>query len=1141
MLRRRRVERYSRRLGYLCALFILFYCSTSASSQGLNAPAASDAPLLTLGQKINQNINGGDTQWFRVQLTIGQYVSFRIEQQRIILRAAILDDQHNRLVESDNPGGGFGTIHLSTVAKSTGEFKLQIRSPENWANPGSYTVTIRELRPAMLSDNERVAAETDFAEGRQLFEKGTAEDRKKAVEKYESSLRYWKSIQDAYWQVKTLYSLGATHRRLGDLQKASQYFKDSIDNSLVSKLEQNDWRLVATVLNDSGLNHADSGRYDEALDSLNRAFDLFQKHNDLRGQASVWNNRGYTYSALGNFDTAIENYQKSIPLREAEKDLAGKNNVISNIIAMYFYKGEPHRALSMYASVLPELEELEKKGELKDPDQLASAYNNIASVYDSMGQPQQALEAYKKAWEKLKNKQGRMAVATLDNTGLLYFRLGDEQVTTALKYYEDALKLFPAVNDAEREANVLTHMGEVYLYQNRTAEAFEKFSRALTLRENKRTQPDALTHLGAAYFQQQNFPKAVEQYDKALTLLGNGDKHLRSIAMYKRGEAYYFMGKHSQALEDLNKALVLWKEIADPRGEASTLQRLAQIEQDLNHPDRALQLNTEGLHIVESFRTNISSNQLRTSYFATQQEYYELSIDLNMALYKQDRSIQRLGSAFEASERARARTLADMLNETRSDIRQHVDKELLDRYDHAQQRLNSLEQTQISVLNARHTKEQAAAIEQELITLFRESDEIWAQIRTKSPNYAQLTQPQPLSLRETQQQLDADTVLLEYALGGKRSHVWVITPDSIDGFELPRRAEIEKTARRVTSALTMRPVEAPRQQLLSQEKEYAEASSELSRMILSPVASLIGRKRLVVVVDGALQLIPFAALPLPNGMTSQLISQNEIIYLPSASVLALQRRELANRKPAARAIAVFANPVFEPDDERVTSAKKKPAGTIALNTKVDSPLKDALRDVGLDRLSRLPYSRAEAAAIMSVAPKGGVLAALDFEANRASVLSPELSKYRIIHFATHGILNMDHPELSAIVLSLVDKNGAPQDGYVFLHDIYNLNLPAELVVLSACQTGIGKQVKGEGLIALTRGFMYAGAARLVASLWKVDDAATAALMKEFYKQMFVDGKKPAAALQGAQVYLRGTRRWNSPVYWAGFFIQGEWR
>jgi len=167
---------------------------------------------------------------------------------------------------------------------------------------------------------------------------------------------------------------------------------------------------------------------------------------------------------------------------------------------------------------------------------------------------------------------------------------------------------------------------------------------------------------------------------------------------------------------------------------------------------------------------------------------------------------------------------------------------------------------------------------------------------------------------------------------------------------------------------------------------------------------------------------------------------------------------------------------------------------------------------------------------------------LDFEANRNRVLSEDLSKYRYIHFATHGLLNSEHPQLSGILLSMVDHQGQPQNGFLKLTEVYGMNLTADLVVLSACQTALGKDVRGEGLIGLTRGFMYAGAARVVASLWKVDDASTAALMAEFYKEMFTNGKRPAAALRDAQIHIsRQHKRWREPYYWAGFVLQGEWR
>jgi CHAT domain-containing protein len=283
-------------------------------------------------------------------------------------------------------------------------------------------------------------------------------------------------------------------------------------------------------------------------------------------------------------------------------------------------------------------------------------------------------------------------------------------------------------------------------------------------------------------------------------------------------------------------------------------------------------------------------------------------------------------------------------------------------------------------------------------------------------------------------------------------------------------------------------------------------------------------------------------------------------------VLALQRRELANRTLAPLAVAVIADPVFDEQDARVAKAtgndrqhKKEPAkrgnrSDVAANNAPDPPassgavdekslLAGALRDVGLDangKMRRLTFSRQEAKAIARAAPANQSLTALDFKASRQTAMSSELSKYQIIHFATHGVMDLERPELSGILLSMVDENGQSADGYLRLHEIYNLNLPAELVVLSACQSGVGKQIKGEGLIALTRGFMYAGAKSVVASLWKVDDAATSALMAEFYRQMFANQLKPAAALRAAQMEIGKEKRWQSPYYWAGFFIQGEW-
>jgi CHAT domain-containing protein len=326
-------------------------------------------------------------------------------------------------------------------------------------------------------------------------------------------------------------------------------------------------------------------------------------------------------------------------------------------------------------------------------------------------------------------------------------------------------------------------------------------------------------------------------------------------------------------------------------------------------------------------------------------------------------------------------------------------------------------------------------------------------------------------------------------------------------------------------------------------------------MLLGPVAPRLGGKRLVVVAPGALSYLPFAALPAPEdekrpaGVYEPLIAKHEVVSVPSASVLSVIRRETAGRQRVAKSVAVLADPVFEEDDPRLAPAKTgNSSGEASAARAADAELSDLTRAIRtmnfLDSRAgfvRLPFSRYEADGVIALAPKGTGLKATDFSASRDLAKSPQLSQYRVLHFATHGLLNSERPELSGLVFSLIDREGKPQDGFLRLHEIYNLQLNADLVVLSACETGLGKEIKGEGLIGLTRGFMYSGAPRVVASLWNVDDLATAELMKLFYQGMLKDGLPAGAALRAAQLELSGQKRWASPYYWAGFVLLGEWK
>jgi CHAT domain-containing protein len=555
------------------------------------------------------------------------------------------------------------------------------------------------------------------------------------------------------------------------------------------------------------------------------------------------------------------------------------------------------------------------------------------------------------------------------------------------------------------------------------------------------------------------------------------------------------------------------------------------------------------LSLAETVRERAGSQQLRSSYLASRENIYEFYIDLLMQQHKANPTAGFDAEAFKASERGRARSLMEMLAESRIAIRRGVSRNLVERERILSDLLNAKAQRHIQLLSQKGSADELAILTREISALEDEYQQLQATIRMNSPAYAALTQPQPLGLKEVQQQLDPKTLLLEYSLGDKRSYLWAVNANSLKSFELPGRELIQKSARKAYDLLTARSQIKPKEtaaekrgRVRAADLELERALPELAKLVLGPAEAELPGKRVVVVADDALQYVPFAALSLR--IHQPLITDHEVITLPSASALAIQRQNLANRKPAINAIAVIADPVFSIADDRLQANGHSKSQDRALadegdNTRIIEHIADDAS--GQLAIQRLRFTRQEAEQILAVAPRRSNLQALDFEANRAIATSGDLSRYRYVHFATHGYIDSERPDLSAVVLSLVDKNGDPQDGFLRAHDIYNLNLPAELVVLSACQTGLGKEVKGEGLVGLTRGFMYAGARRLVVSLWNVNDKATAELMRRFYRGMLLQKLTPAAALRQAQTQMSHHPRWSSPYYWAAFVLQGEWK
>ena len=1058
----------------------------NGSSQGEGT-----AHTLEIGKPIERELARSERHFYQINLKADEFVHIVVEQRGINVIVALFGPNGRQINEIDSPNGAEGPERFLFVAEVVGSYVLNVYSLAQAASSGRYEVRIEEQRSAMPQDRNRVAAYQTFAMGQKFFAQATASSLTKAIDKFSEALPLWRLVEDRRAEAVTLTQMG-------------------------------------------------------------RGYDL-----------------------LGEKVKALDFYNQALPILQATKDSAGEATTLNNIGLIYDSLGEKLKALSYYNRALPVLRTV--------GDRRVEAYtlNNIGLAYDSLGEKQKALDHYKQALQMLQTVGDRRAeAATLNNIGFVYNSLGEKE--RALEYFGQALPILRAVGDHHVEAVTINNIGYVHESLGEKDRALEYFNQALPILRlvgDRRVEAVTLNNIGLVYASLGDRQKALEYFNRSLPLRrAVGDRQGEAITLGDIGYSYASSGEHLKALDYYSHALSLSRAVEDRSLEASTLRRIALVARDRGDLVEARTRIEAALDIIESLRTKIASQELRASYFASAQQYFETYIDLLMQLHNRQPNEGHDGRALQASERARARSLLEMLTEAGAGIREGVDPDLLERERTLQQLLNAKAVAQNRLMQGNHGEEELAGLKNEIKLLVAQYNDIQAQIRVSSPRYAALTQPSTLSIKEIQQRvLDPESVVLEYSLGTERSYLWMVTSRSLMSVELPRREDIEVAARRVYELLTERNRRVTfetaadrRARITAADAEYLRKATALSQILLGPVSrqlSQAGKKRLLIITDGALNYLPFAALPLPEVQGARveaavarpsrfftpLIDEHEIVTLPSASILDVLRRETAGRKQAPKTLALLADPVFEKDDARrrksgidvrtlTRSAEKAAFGELTehLRNTVQNSVQASDGAGGPTRIQRLLFTRREAEEILGLVPESERLKALDFDANRMTATNPELGHYRFVHFATHGVLDTAHPELSGIVLSLFDRQGREQDGYLRVHEIFNLKLPVELVVLSGCRTGLGKEIRGEGLIGLTRGFMYAGAARVMVSLWDVSDEASAKLMVQFYKGML--GKErlsPTAALRAAQMALGKQERWQAPYYWAAFVLQGE--
>jgi CHAT domain-containing protein len=1057
----------------------------------------------------------------------------------------------------------------------------------------------------------------------------------KTIEPLNQALQIYRDIlKDLPEQAKVLNTIGDSYSSMGQPKIALKYYEQALK---IQQTRQDLLPAQAETLTDIGTLYNKSGEYNKALEYLNKAREIQQKQGLLVAEGSTLISIAEVYKTRGDYQKSIEIRQQArilfkksgntaleaismISTANIYKNFLGDNqkalefvneaiqlsknigyelthaNALNEKADIYASQGDLQKALEIYSQTL------EIAISIKNRNLEARTLTNIASTYKLLGNYDLSIQTYKKArqiYQQAQDKQYELII--LFAMSELYLTKGD--YPEAINSYNQSVSLSRKQENNEFERLGLGGLARSYELQKDFPNALKNAETSLALSqkfEDKYSEASALNLIGIINQTKGNYKEALNYQQKALSLYRQiFVPKLEAQSLNNISVTHSLQKQHQQAIDTLNEALKIRRTLKDIEGEADTLYFIATNQRKLGKLEAALPNIEEAIKIVENIRGNVQSQDLRTSYFATVQGYYKFYIDVLMELHKKDPSKicefttkdqntnkditikdKCKAVALHISERSRARGLVELLTEARANIRKGANPELLAEESRLQALINSKEKLRLEIVNNIDKinnpiyKARADKFKTEIDELISQQKQLETKIRQSSPKYANLKYPQPLTLPQIQQQLDKDTLLLEYSLGEKRSYLWAVTPNSIDSYELPGRKEIEEAATEFKGLLIKCQEPLSRCQYLSPEqkaqalKNTALSATKLSQIILAPVADKLGKKRLVIVADGALQTIPFAALndltPQPPSLRGKgekdllpsphrggvggevyqpLIVNHEIVNLPSVTAIATQRQDLKGRKTAPKTLAILADPVFEAKDERITGKPESIVPNSDFGSQIEqSQLKQAARNLNRNGFGRLEGTGKEAEAILKLVPSDN-LQAFGFDANYNWVTNPQLSQYRFLHFATHGFADPNNPELSGIVLSLfLDKQAKPADrGYLRLGDIFNLDFTADLVVLSACDTGLGKDVNGEGLVGLTRGLMYAGAERVAVSLWNVDDKGTAEFMQEFYTQMLKEGKSPAVALRAAQLKLWENSSLKNPYYWSAFTLQGEWR
>jgi CHAT domain-containing protein/tetratricopeptide (TPR) repeat protein len=1115
-----KVPRAHGRVSPLLPAFLLALAAACATSSGPPsgvpaAPAAAVEPELRLGEAVERELAPGGRHGYHLEVPPGSYLRVTADPRVMDVALTLLAPDGSLLAAADGPGGSKNRELLSLVAPGGGSCRLLVERKDDgpaWA----YRLELEEQRPARAEDATLVRAEALLAEGVHLSAAATPEANRAALDRFERSLDLWRSLHDAAGEAEAHLAIGRCRRALQQRAEAGASYERALALARAAGLR----RQEADALEEIGSLQSRTGDPRAALEHYQRALALSREIGFRRGEAKTLYNIGAFHMNRGDVQSAIEPLRQSLALQKDIGHPLLEADVLNGLGAAFWYMGDLPEALTYFQRGL-ELCRL-----LGARKQEAAVVNNLAAIHRRRGNLQQALELYERSLA-LNRGLGHVAdeAKVLEAMGSLFQELGD--LDRAAEALRQALAIYRTADDQASAASALTSLGWLEHLGGDTAAALATFGRALEIA--RAVQSAAIEGLarhraGIAELSRGETAAAIASLEEALRLRrAVGNRSEEASVLLDLGTAHAARGAREEAERHYAEVLERAQKIGTTALEAACLLRWARLDRDRDALAPARERIERAVGIVDSMRERAGGPDLRATFFAAQRSYYDLLVDVLMRLEEQRPGEGFAVAAFEASERARARSLLELLTAGRIDVVRGIDPALKERKEDLLARAAGV-QTRLRGELAKEPQDAArlALLRAELVSADAEIERLEAEIRARHPRYSELHDPRPLRAAELQRLVDGQTALLEYYLGEDASYLFVATSERLAAYRLPAAAALADQVQQLR-----RSMQRPERRT---EGAYRRLAHQLYEVLLAPAAEVLARKpHLVIVPDRSLHLLAFESLLTAAGTQRSLaelpylVRSHSLSYVPSGSVLAELRAADGAGRPGRKRLVAFADPVF-------AGPAGGAAGGIAHASFGTPP---AAAEPGW---RRLPESRREVEAIGELFGHGDATLYLGAEANEENVKRAGALHAERLHFATHGFVDERHPELSALVLSNVA--GSEEDGVLQVREIFNLDLDADLIVLSACETGLGREVTGEGLVGLSRAFLYAGASGIMVSLWRVADVSSRGLMVDFYRRSSSGMGQPRALRESKLAMIEGAR-WAHPFYWAPFILVGS--